>query len=107
MRPLLILLGIALAAVACGRSIPKAEGEPGSGFPHPEGWMEGHWDAGRANPEACYFCHEEEGQPGVDYLGGEALPPCNGCHGWPLPERLPDEGEETAWRLTGRAIGAS
>ena len=32
--------------------------------------MEGHWDAGRANPEACYFCHEEEGQPGVDYLGG-------------------------------------
>jgi hypothetical protein len=107
MRSLPLLLGVALALAmaACGDPIPKAEGEPGSGFPHPEGWLEGHWDAGRENPEACYFCHEEEGQTDIDYLGGEALPPCNGCHAWPLPERT-DDGEETAARCLPTGIGA-
>lgn len=89
------LAPIALVLTSCGRPIPAATGEPGSGFPHPEGWVEGHWDAGRANPEACYTCHAEEGSTSVDYLGGEELPPCNGCHGWPLPER-PVDDEETA-----------
>jgi hypothetical protein len=105
MRALLPLLGLALLLASCGVLLPKAEGEPGSGFPHPEGWTEGHWETGRENPEACYFCHEEVGQTGVDYLGGEALPPCNGCHGWPLPERAP-EGEETAARVLSSGIGA-
>lgn len=79
------------ALFACGLPTPRSDGEPGSGFPHTENWRFEHGPNGRENPDACYVCHDEEAETGVDYVGGERLPPCNGCHGWPL-----DENPETA-----------
>ncbi len=89
-----LLAGLTLV-LGCGLVAPRSDGEPGSGFPHSDDWRWEHGEAGRSNPDACFTCHDEEAEDDIDYRGGERLPPCNGCHAWPLPEQ-PGEGEGTA-----------
>ncbi len=89
-----LLALVALTAAACGGPWPPSEGDLSGFFPHGEDWvLGGHWDGGRNDLESCLVCHEEMADDGAEYFAGEA-PPCNGCHGWPLPPRAPVDDEE-------------
>lgn len=98
LRLLLRLVGLLALGVlvSCGLPTERSAGEPGSGFPHADNWRWEHGPNGRANAEACTVCHDAEAEEDVDYRGGERLPPCNGCHDWPLEERPEDLGPAAA-----------
>ncbi len=84
-------LFLALLIAACGTPTPRSDGEAGSGFPHGEDWTWGHGPNARANEEACLVCHDPEPVDGIDYRVPDWPPPCNGCHPYPMPERIEDE----------------
>ncbi len=86
LRSLAVLLLLSVAA--CGYPYPASDGSDPAFFPHDEDWrLGGHWEDGRNNTLTCLICHDEYAEEDVDYRGGEAPPPCNGCHSWPLNDR--------------------